>query len=74
MPNNIAISAEYAYRTLLVYQQYTGSDKEEALSDLLADLMHLADEEGYDFDYELERARGHYEAEIGDEEPIEIKR
>lgn len=59
-----AASAEHAARTMLVYQQYTGSDKEDALCDLLADLMHWADEQGFDFEYELERAHGHYAEEI----------
>ena len=39
----------------------------EATSDLLGDLMHWCDRNGFKFDLALERARGHYEAETGGE-------
>jgi hypothetical protein len=45
----------------------TISDHEDALADLLADLMHLARRDGFDFKSELVRARGHYEAELIEE-------
>jgi hypothetical protein len=54
---------ERAYRTLLVYQQYSGSDKEDALCDLLGDLLHYANRNGEDFAYELRRACDHFAAE-----------
>ena len=41
----------------------TGTDEEDALCDLLCDLMHLADFEGWDFSSECGRALLHYEAE-----------
>jgi hypothetical protein len=41
----------------------TGTAEEDALCDLLCDLMHLADFEGWDFDNERHRALTHYEAE-----------
>jgi hypothetical protein len=54
------------------FQNKTGTDDEDSLSDLLCDLMHLCDRRakaaGFDFDRELDRARGHYQAETeGDE-------
>jgi len=45
----------------------TGSDLEDALPDLLADLMHWSDRQGCDFDAMLERAKFHYEAETTEE-------
>ena len=56
--------SEWAYRTLLVFMQHTGTDKEDALSDLLCDLMHWCDEDGTDFDAELARARNHCACEV----------
>ena len=41
----------------------TGTDEEDALCDLLCNLMHLADFEGWDFSSEYGRALLHYEAE-----------
>jgi hypothetical protein len=54
------------------FQDQTGTDDEDSLSDLLCNLMHLCDRRakaaGFDFDRELDRARGHYQAETeGDE-------
>ena len=45
------------------FQTATGSDDEDALGDLLADLMHWPDRNNYDFAAALTRGRGHYEAE-----------
>jgi hypothetical protein len=47
----------------------TGTDLEDALPDLLADLMHWCDRVAYDFDLALERARDHYDAETMGEAP-----
>jgi hypothetical protein len=55
--------ANWALAALRVFHNETGVDEGDALSDLLCDLMHLADRKGWDFDHELERARMHYEAE-----------
>lgn len=43
-------------------------DEEEALGDLLADMMHLCDgpESASDFDEALRRGRMHHEAEVSD--------
>ncbi len=60
----------WAASALAVFMQITGTDQEDALGDLLADLMHLADRSLYDFDAALERARLHYDAETGGESPI----
>jgi hypothetical protein len=45
------------------YRSVTGADRETALGDLLADLMHWSDRHNFDFDLALSRAQGHYEAE-----------
>jgi hypothetical protein len=47
------------------FLKQTGVDYEDALGDLLGDLMHLADREPFDFEPALGRARGHYAAETG---------
>lgn len=51
----------------------TGTDKEDALSDLLADLMHWCDRQQVSFDRELARAREHYEAETLGEQDARAK-
>lgn len=62
--------AEWAEQALATFMKRTGTDREDALCDLLADLMHWADRNGGDFDSQLDRARMHYEAETtGDDEP-----
>lgn len=38
----------------------TKTDKEDALKDLLCDLMHWADRNGFSFDAELLRGRAYY--------------
>ncbi|HEY9171364.1 MAG TPA: hypothetical protein VI136_03670 [Verrucomicrobiae bacterium] len=45
------------------FQSLTGSDLEDAVSDLLADLMHWCDQSGQNFEKELRRAQTHYTAE-----------
>ena len=49
--------------SLTRFRHQTGVDLEDALPDLLCDLMHLADRKGWDFETDMERARAHYEAE-----------
>jgi hypothetical protein len=58
--------ASWAGKAIKAFQAETGTDDEDALSDLLADLMHWADRNNYDFEAAVERARGHYEAETGE--------
>lgn len=60
--------ANRAYRTLLVYQQITGtSDHESAVIDLLTDLRHLAAEYAIGFDDAVRISAGHFEAEVAGE-------
>jgi hypothetical protein len=69
-PDNMNHSrAQWAGAALSTFIKVTGTDEEDALGDLLADLMHWSDRNGYDFDATLERARGHYEAETVGELP-----
>jgi hypothetical protein len=63
--------AQWAKAAIWQFQICTGTDWDDAIADLLCDLMHLCDratrEDGttaFDFADELERAREHYEAEI----------
>jgi len=71
-PGRKVITANVSNRSLWVvtaiheFLQLTYTDQEDALCDLLADLMHWCDEHQFDFDNELRRARGHYEAEVNE--------
>ena len=58
-----AARAEWAHRAVLTFEGATGADREDALCDLLSDLMHWCNVYGQDFDRELRRAREHYAAE-----------
>lgn len=55
--------AEWAASCLRHFQCQTGTDWDDVPADLLCDLMHFCDREGFDFRAELDRARRHYEAE-----------
>lgn len=56
--------AERAYRTLLVYQQLSGtSEHESAVIDLLTDLRHLAAEYAIDIEAAVRISAGHFDAE-----------
>ena len=55
--------AECAGGALGHYQSVTGADREAALGDLLADLIHWCDRNNFDFKLALSRAQGYYEAE-----------
>jgi hypothetical protein len=57
--------ARWAKTALQEFMAQTGVDYEDALCDLLADLMHLCDRETFDFEAALDRARNHYAAETG---------
>ncbi len=57
----------YAEKAARAVNAYMEEDYEQAIVDLLSDLMHLADREGEDFESLLETARGHYLAEIDGE-------
>ncbi len=43
------------------------TEQETNLSDMLANLMHLCDAEGWNFDAQIEQGRFHYKAESGDD-------
>lgn len=55
--------ASCAREALDRFVQVTGTDPEDAVADLLADLMHFADRNGVNFNHELKRARWHYHEE-----------
>lgn len=55
--------AAWADMAIRAFQEATGTDDEDALGDLLTDLMHWSDRNNYDFESALCRAKGHYEAE-----------
>jgi hypothetical protein len=59
--------ADWANDALEAFMETTGCDVEDALADLLCDLMHWADRHDQDFSEECRRAIGHYEAEVEDE-------
>jgi hypothetical protein len=62
--------AEWAASALRQFETATGADTEDALADLLGDLMHWCDRNAANFDAELSRARMHYEAETAAEDPV----
>ena len=55
--------AEWAAASLRHFQCTTGTEYEDAPSDLIGDLMHWCDRNGMDFERELNRARRHYQEE-----------
>ena len=55
--------ADWARDAIERFVDRTGTDKEDALCDLLCDLLHYADQYGYDFANELRRACDHFVAE-----------
>jgi len=56
--------ADWANLALDVFRRISRCDTEDMLGDLLCDLMHWAEANNYDFAAALDRARGHYEAEV----------
>jgi hypothetical protein len=61
--------AAWAGNAIQQFALTTGSNDEDVLSDLLAELMHWCDCRQVPFDRELARAREHYEAEkLGEED------
>lgn len=64
--------AGWAATAVDAFMQETRTDPEDALGDLLADLMHWCDRGELGFEHELNRARGHYLAETLPEDFHEI--
>ena len=58
-----ASRVRWAAAALEELQRQTGADLGDAVSDLLADLMHWCDRFGQSFPKELHRALSHYEEE-----------
>lgn len=56
--------AARAQEAVDTFKRATGTDDEDAISDLLCNLMHLCDVRGDDFGTLLNRGAGHYQAEI----------
>jgi hypothetical protein len=52
--------AEWAQAAIIAFRKVTGTEEEEALSDLLCDLMHLANRQGENFYESLGRAINNY--------------
>ena len=65
-PPTNADRAFWAEEALKAFMVQTGCDSADSLADMLADLMHWADQSGQSFDEELYRARNHYAAEVAE--------
>ena len=65
--NDRALWADHALRAFMAE---TGTDYEDALCDLLCDLMHLSDRTPFDFEAALQHARDHYLAETAQPGPL----
>jgi hypothetical protein len=59
--------ANWAETALAAFMAETGTERSDALADLLCDLMHWCDREALEFEGELRRASGHYLAETSEE-------
>ena len=55
--------ALWAAIALEAFRRETGADLTDAVSDLLADLMHWCDRFGHKFQHEMQRALNHYAEE-----------
>lgn len=65
--------AEFGFKALKTYCQEVVEDldnTEVALQDLVADLLHVCDGMGLDFNEIEEKARSHYVSELGDSKPL----
>lgn len=67
----LAIVALDAFRKQAVGYANTKSDLEDAIGDLMSDLMHLAFQEGFDVALLLRRSSLAFFAEITDKEKIQ---
>lgn len=68
MPIDItnADRAAWAKEVLEHFRTITRCDREDTLGDLLCDLMHWSDVNNFDFTLALQRAEGHYAAELAE--------
>ena len=57
------VRASRADQALQHFRRLTQTNHEDALGDLLCDLMHWSDRNNFDFNLALQRAEGHYEDE-----------
>jgi hypothetical protein len=55
--------AEWAERALITFENATGTDRSDVVTDMLTNMMHWCDRNGQDFEERLAMARVHYEAE-----------
>lgn len=58
-------AVKWASESLILHQDNTNSDDEDAVADLLADLMHYCEHHGLDFEGELRRGSDSYTYEQG---------
>lgn len=59
--------AEWAEAAIETFQATTGTDREDAVADLIADLRHWCDRNGLDWKTELDRGRAMYRDETAAE-------
>ena len=62
--------ADAANKSIRFFMTNTGTDRDDALCDLLCNLRHWADREPADFEAQLERANDHYLAETAQPGPL----
>jgi hypothetical protein len=72
MPTNLE-RAEWAEAVLPHFQSATGTDDDNALPDLLCDLLHWSDREDFNFQDALDTARMHHQAECAEQEANDQK-
>ena len=66
--------ATFAAHAMDEFQRVCSTDAEDVLTDLLCDLMHWAKQSSFDFDAELARAKGNFDAEVAEEKMmLEVK-
>lgn len=65
---NNDMRAASAAKAVEAFQRATLTDDSDALSDLLCNLMHWADQSGQDFAQALNRGASHYQSEVEIEE------
>lgn len=67
-PDNMNLTrSTWAEAAVVTFMGCTRTDREDAIADLLTDLMHLCDRGDTSFENELARAKANYEIEIGNE-------